>query len=104
MSIEDVEDLRLAVDELCLSLLDPQASEGGRLHVAVTLHNEQLDVRCRLTLPKPVAELAGRSSGLPASLSAHILDALVDAHGADLEDGDRVSWLSKRWTPGVVQR
>jgi hypothetical protein len=99
MPIEDVEDLRLAVDELCLSLLNPRGHEGGRLHVSIALDAGRLEVRCRLLVPSSAPQPDGRVAGLPATLSSHILDALVDAHGQTIEDGDRVAWLTKRCEP-----
>lgn len=98
MAVDDVEDLRLAVDELCQSLLRPAGVDGARLHLEARWDEERLDIRCRLIDPSPLtAAPAHRPTGLPASLTAHILDALVDAHGSTEEDGDRVAWLIKSW-------
>jgi anti-sigma regulatory factor (Ser/Thr protein kinase) len=99
MDIGEVEDLRLAVDELCLSVLDAVGTPSGRLHVTTVTRDDGLEVRCRRTGSSSPVEVRAHGAGLPTSLSMHILDALVDAHGTTTEDGDRIAWLIKHWLP-----
>ncbi len=93
MTVEEIEDLHLAVDELCLSLLGPSEPATGRLHVEVTWDEGDIAVRCRLT-----ERGSGTAPGstLPDPISARILTALVDEHGTAVEGGDPVAWLRKR--------
>jgi len=95
MTIDELEDLQLAVEELCLTLLEPDHSVGARLDVAVTWADDVVEVSCTLH--------GDGSQGPPGtpdpqldSLSWRILDALVDEHGATLDEGVRAAWLRKR--------
>jgi hypothetical protein len=98
VSIEELEDLQLAVDELCLSLLGRPHARGARLLVRIDWSDERLEVRCRLedAGDGPLVEPA-TAEGLPASLSGQILAALVDEHEITEEEGVPVAWFRKRW-------
>jgi hypothetical protein len=89
--VEDIEDLRLAVEELCLSLVCSR--EDGRLHLTYECEDDSITVDCSY-------EAAGGESGTPGrdadDLSLRILDALVDEHGRDVRDGRPSAWLCKR--------
>ena len=89
--VEDIEDLRLAVEELCLSLLD--GAKDGRLHLTYECEGDAITVACRY-------EDAGAPAGAPGrgadDLSLRILDALVDEHGREIRDGRPSAWLCKR--------
>jgi hypothetical protein len=90
--VEEIEDLRLAVDELCVSLVDEVGE--GRLALRFVRAEHEIEVSC---IYHPDAALGGRP--IPASadgLSARILDALVDEHGRDSENGHERIWLRKR--------
>jgi len=91
MTIDELEDLQLAVEELCLTLLDPPPVAQSRLVVAVTWADDAVEVTCRLDAAGSGPTVAA-SGTLPAALSARILDALVDDHGT--ESGR--AWLRKR--------
>ena len=90
--VEEVEDLRLAVDELCVLLLDNQTD--GHLELQFTWQEDEVEVSCRY-VPE-----AGGSSGPPDpktdGLSERILDALVDEHGRGVDAGGARAWLRKR--------
>ena len=80
--IEEIEDLRLAVEELCLSLATGGAS--GRFHLQFLDRNGTLEITCVLEgAPSSVSN--GSSDAIPNlhtdGLSDRILDALVDEHG-----------------------
>lgn len=98
--VEEIEDLRLAVDELCVSLVDEGGA--GRLALRFVRGSHEIEVSC-IYHPDPASGApAARASGdVTASassdgLSARILDALVDEHGRDDENGHPRIWLRKR--------
>lgn len=90
--IEEIEDLRLAVDELCVSLVQDHAD--GRLSLLFCRDEDQIEVEGTFR-PSP-----GRAADPPArgtgGLSERILDALVDQHGYDDHDDAPRAWLRKR--------
>lgn len=99
LSFEQVEDLRLAVDELCVELLNSGAGagqisllfqwdEGGTLDVVGNLVAEH-DPSGREQDPTEPGHLS-------FELSQRILDALVDEHGADDVGGSPRAWLRVR--------
>jgi len=90
--IEEIEDLRLAVDELCISVI--QGVEEGRLGLQFSRDEDEIKVSCRY-----LGELRATpriSEGSLDGLSSRILDALVDEHGENMEEGGRRAWLLKR--------
>ncbi len=91
--IEEIEDLRLAVDELCLLVL--QGRRTGRLLLAMSAVPHQIDVWCHYDgtdEPREDGDLDDDDIGL----SARILDALVDEHGPEPRDGRPGAHLCKR--------
>jgi hypothetical protein len=100
LNYEQVEDLRLAIDELCITLLHFGVSAGqiallfqwdseGTLNVVGTL------------VPDGEPSTNGNAPGktgrsLSAELSQRILDSLVDDHGSDVIDGVHRAWLRVR--------
>jgi len=90
--IEEIEDLRLAVDELCISMI--HGVEGGRLGLQFSRDEDEIKVSCRYLGELRTA--LNPSEGSLDGLSGQILDALVDEHGDSTEDGERRAWLLKR--------
>lgn len=96
--IEQLEDLRLAVGELCLLALQGNDARFGDLWLELTVLGDAIGVVCTLERaapvgsPSPQAEEADES----ARLSEQILDALVDEHGRESQDGSVRAWLRKR--------
>ncbi len=91
--VEEIEDLRLAVEELCLSLVE--GDEGGRLHLTYTRDEHVIEITCafeRDEQHQPNGSVAGGQD----DLSVRILDALVDEHGRETRDGHPCAWLRKR--------
>jgi anti-sigma regulatory factor (Ser/Thr protein kinase) len=99
---DQVEDLRLAIDELCLRLVG--AGKEGRLHIdyalraefveiVVTYHSE--DNVTRGYVPESAADDLG-GGGVVNELSGAILDALVDEHGIDDVSIPPRAWLKVR--------
>ncbi len=97
--VEEIEDLRLAVEELCLSIVRGGRG-GGRLRFAYVRDGDAVEITCALE-PEP-----GGDEGVPPDdpaldgaadeLSLRILDALVDEHGRTLVGGRPSAWLRKR--------
>ncbi len=95
--VEDIEDLRLAVEELCLSLV--RTDDDGRLNFAFEYVPDAITVKCCFE-PQPGWD--GAASGVVDDLSLRILDALVDEHGREQRDGKLCAWLRKRRAPSTV--
>jgi hypothetical protein len=91
--VEEVEDLRLAVDELCVALIRP--GTDGRLTLEFTRDVDLIEVRCSYEVLQ-TAPSAEADDDLIEGLSDRILDALVDEHGQLLVDGNEQAWLRKR--------
>jgi hypothetical protein len=93
--IEELEDLRLAVGELCLLALQGSDAHQGELRVEFTCSSETLDISCTLVSAGPLPD--AWSGGVEAlQLSEQILAALVDQYGRDDQDGMARAWLRKR--------
>ncbi len=109
LDLNDVEDLRLAVDELCLSLMGPLGTDG-RLLLRYGWDAEMIEISCTLVSddgsvdgsgdetadPPERGEISGQAEMLRQELSSQILDALVDAHGETENDGHPQAWLRMR--------
>jgi serine/threonine-protein kinase RsbW len=95
--IEELEDLRLAVGELCLLTLQGSDKRSGDLRLELTVNGDTVGVVCSLERAG-VAEVAPleEDGAESARLSEQILDALVDAHGRESQDGSVRAWLQKR--------
>jgi hypothetical protein len=109
--VDEVDDLRLATDELCQSLLRSPGPPDQRLEITLTWDPQTIEVRCGVAPPvprldrsadgrPPGSKLSGAPSsalsGLPGELSERVLTALVDEHGTYIDDGRVVAWLRKR--------
>jgi len=87
--VEDIEDLRLAVEELCLSLVGSR--DDGRLHLTYECEGDAITVDCWYEMGDQAVVKSDADD-----LSLRILDALVDEHGRDLQEGRPSAWLCKR--------
>lgn len=92
--IEELEDLRLAVGELCLLTLQGHDSRYGNLCLELSVLEDAIAVQCTLEHAAPSGEQ--REEDESALLSQQILDALVDEHGRESQDGSVRAWLRKR--------
>jgi len=91
--IEEIDDLRLAVDELCLHVL--QGRRTGRLLLALAADGGRIDIWCNYDgSDEPVDEPI--EDEVLAGLSGRILDALVTEHGPFERDGLPGAHLCKR--------
>lgn len=93
MTLDEVDDLRLAVDEAC-SMLVPLAAPGAELRCRFSLAEREIRVRCTV---------AGANGERPAQdgFPWQVLVTLTDAVACDV-DGD-VTWieLAKRKVAGA---
>ena len=90
-SVEEIDDLRLAADEICLSLT------GGRVIGSMQLRFSRDDDSIEISSMVDAAADGEVSADDPAGeWSLRILDALVDSHGREATDGTRRAWLRKR--------
>ncbi|HUC04276.1 MAG TPA: hypothetical protein VL961_02690 [Acidimicrobiales bacterium] len=94
--IEELEDLRLAVGELCLLALQGSDARHGELQLEFVVSSEVIDISCTLGGAAP-APAGGNADGVDSDqLSEQILEALVDEYGREQQDGSVRSWLRKR--------
>ncbi len=91
--IEEIEDLRLAVDELCLVVIAGRRT--GRVHLRLEGTPDRIEVVCRYEGTE-VVPAGGGGDEPDGGLSDRILDALVDEHGPVDDDGGRGARLCKR--------
>jgi hypothetical protein len=94
--VEEIEDFRLAVDELCLSVVD--GAPDGRLEIHFLRDEEQVEVAC-VFVPSSNGRSDGSGTERRNELSDLLVDALVDEHGQEMEAGRRKAWLRKRRAP-----
>ncbi|HXA32286.1 MAG TPA: ATP-binding protein [Acidimicrobiales bacterium] len=89
--IEEIEDLRLAVDELCLSVVG--GARSGTVRLEFSVDEATISITCEL---ESDGEPDGDAPGEPDDLSIRLIEALVDEHGRNAGHGRRRAWLSKR--------
>jgi anti-sigma regulatory factor (Ser/Thr protein kinase) len=102
--VEEIEDFRLAVEELCLSVVD--GSSDGRIEIQFLRDEEQVEVACSFrpgtgtgTGTGAAAQPDGSDAERRNELSDLLVEALVDEHGQEVEGGHRKAWLRKRRAP-----
>lgn len=89
--IDEVEDVRIAVDELCSALV-ASAAPGSMLELTLRTDGDGLAVEGRTDATGDSAT----ASALLDGLAAHVLAATADDHGV-VRDGDVTrAWMSKR--------
>jgi serine/threonine-protein kinase RsbW len=93
--IEDLEDLRLAVGELCLTAMAGTDPRHGELRLRFTVGPDALEIDCTLEGAAPADPPTGEGAEAD-ELSEQILAALVDDYGRVQEDGSVRAWLRKQ--------
>ena len=95
--LDEIEDLQLATEELCLQLLPEDHGPAGPLLLEVEWTDTNVHVRCSVdgTLNPSTDDVADED--LPPGAVARILDLLVEEHGLEVEEGRTVSWLRTSW-------
>ncbi len=91
--VEEVEDLRLAVDELCVSVVN--GASTGRLELTFISNADHVEVTCVVVGTEPTDQDT-TSEHTERDLSVRILDALVDEHREEVGEGQSRGWLRKR--------
>jgi hypothetical protein len=97
-SFEELEDLRLAIDELC-TLCALGSSSDATLELTFTVDADTIRVDCEVS-PVGVGNgerTAASIDGVEPHLSERILEALVDDHGVEVfSPGTRRGWMTKQ--------
>jgi|HubBroStandDraft_3_1064219.scaffolds.fasta_scaffold680334_2 hypothetical protein len=96
LNVDEIDDLRLAVEELCLWALDQCVSKKERLRVVLSWCGDTLEASSRLLGDGGAPMPTDAHAADPSALSQRILDALVDEHGLTEEDGSWAAWFRKR--------
>jgi hypothetical protein len=93
--VDQVEDLRLAIDELCVTMMGEDGA-AGRLSVLFDWSEDAVSVTGRLQGARGATRRR-----VPSALSERILDALVDDHGIETTGPDPCMWfiVRRRGTP-----
>jgi serine/threonine-protein kinase RsbW len=94
--IEELEDLRLAVGELCLLTLQGSDADSGDLCLELTVLGDAIGVASTLERANAAGSAADTEWEESAQLSQQILGALVDEHGRESQDGQVRAWMRKR--------
>jgi hypothetical protein len=97
-----IEDLRLALDELCLTLLGGTLDDR-RIRLQFMWNEDTIEVTAALEGDNTGA-LVGAQPVAPAApneLSERILDALVDEHGFEHVGETPTSWMRMRRQPNA---
>ncbi len=96
--IEELEDLRLAVGELCLIAMQGSDAKHGDLRLDFEVSEDSIEISCTLGGAAPSSATPDADGDEADQLSEQILAALVDEYGRQQEDGSARAWLRKRRT------
>lgn len=97
--IDELADLRLAVEELCLDALSRSRPED-RLRIEVAWDDESVKVSCAVERRDASGHPGEPRSEIHApGISAQILGALIDEQGVETVDGEPREWFRKKRTP-----
>jgi hypothetical protein len=96
-SVEEIDDLRLAADEICLSLTG--GSGPGCMQLRFTREDDAIEIAALVDLDAVSQPADDDPKG---EWSLRILDVLVDAHGREAVDGKCRAWLRKRRAPSAA--
>ncbi|HXW38636.1 MAG TPA: ATP-binding protein [Acidimicrobiales bacterium] len=91
--LEEVEDLRLAIEELCLAAFEGRGP--GRLHLRFGLRQHGLEVDCTFDPDGERPQPENARGEVAAGFTEQLLEALVDEHGTEVDGGTRRTWLRK---------
>ena len=100
LHLDDLEDLRLGVEELCLSLVNPAGDGPGRLALRYAWDDEMIEITCALEggPDTRARDLDPENEAVGRELSSQILDTVVDEHGEIHDGGQPTAWLRMRRT------
>jgi serine/threonine-protein kinase RsbW len=92
-SFDEIEDVKIAVDELCFALVGTKGRDGD-LTITYRMHDHELEITGAGDFEADAREQAPA----PSELSAQILAAVVDEHELTRDDGTMRFRLVKRRT------
>ena len=95
-SVDEIDDLRLAVEELCLWVMRQPRDRRGTLQVGLWWDDQTLEATCDLEPDDVAMTEPAEVDELTDGLSRQILAALVDEHGMMTDDGRIHGWLRKK--------
>jgi serine/threonine-protein kinase RsbW len=90
---DEIADLRLAIDEICLSLIE-RSGDSGRIELLYALTSDA--IRVDATIVTTTLSVVPVHDGAGNEFSERILEALVDDHGAGFSEGRPHAWMTKR--------
>jgi len=100
-TFEDIQDLRLAVTELCTAC-STTAAEDALCECEFVINGNRVQLNCRVSPVTPDEDITGDDDTVltNAQLSARILEATVDSYDVgEVKDGTRSGSLSKFRSP-----
>jgi hypothetical protein len=101
MGYDRVEDLRLALDELCLTLME-QHPDPDRLAVEFVWEDHTIFVSATIRGDEPSSTVNRlRPVTTLNGFSRRILDAIVDEHGVEARNGVARSWFRMSGCEGL---
>jgi hypothetical protein len=89
-TLDDIEDLRIAVDELCSALVEAAADRDSTVRVTFRIDGQQIDMEADV----PTASSDGAYA--VDDISSHILRAAVDRHEFERSAERLVARMSKQ--------
>jgi hypothetical protein len=96
LDVDEVADLRLAIEELALVELAQPRDHRGRLRITMSWADATIEATCELLSDDVPFSGDDWDQAYPRELSLQILGALVDEHGVEGEPGARRAWLRKK--------
>lgn len=90
---DEVEDIKLAIEELCLGAFEGRGP--GRLVIRLGVRAEVFEVDCVFEPADANAAGEGRRSKVAAQLTEQLLNALADEHGTDETGGVSRTWFRR---------
>jgi hypothetical protein len=96
LGIDEIADLRLATEELCLLVLAEPRTSQGRLHLTLRWDESMVEVATTIDPDDVPFDARVPSVALPSTLSSQILAALTDEHGVDGVPGASRAWFRKK--------
>jgi Histidine kinase-like ATPase domain len=91
--VEEIEDVRLAIEELCLAAFEGRGP--GRLHLRLELRDDFFEVDCRFESESNGAPVANPRNALARQLTEQLLSALADEHGIEVDSDEPRAWFRK---------
>ena len=89
-NLDDIEDLRIAVDELCSALVEAAADRTSTVTVTFRVDDQQIQMEA------DVPTVAANGSYVIDDISSHILRAAVDRHELEQAAERLVARMSKQ--------